>query len=157
MVKFPRNAREPQCQKGFWHFCHPTTWAFWRKNGSSVVSGSAVGTVEGREYELHEVDEKSPNGLNRYPPPIGYGGYNLDEVAWAEQWNDRMGVADPIYRKLNCWMWLASSYLAEGNREMAIRARDEYHKLRHEDETITEECGLCKAHEISPLDSLEGL
>ena len=41
-------------------------------------------------------------------------------------------------------MWLAFSYLAEGNRDMAIGARDEYHELRHSDESITEKCGLCE-------------
>jgi len=38
---------------------------------------------------------------------------------------------------------------------MTIKARNAYHVLRHEDETITETCGLCEAHGISPLDSFE--
>lgn len=122
------------------------------KNDSSVVNGAAVGIVEGREYEI---DETSPHGLNRQPPPIGYGGFDLDEVAWAERWNDKMGVVDPIYRKLNCWMWLASYYIYLGDIEKARACRKEYHVLRHEDETITESCGLCEAHRISPLKSFE--
>jgi len=52
-------------------------------------------------------------------------------------------------------MWLASSYVAAGDNELAIKARNEYHKIRHEDETITETCGLCEAHGISPLDSFK--
>lgn len=100
--------------------------------------------VDSREYELNEIDEKSPPGLNCQPSPIGYGGFDLEEVARAERWNDKMSIVDPIYRKLNCYMWLASHYIYQDDMAKAHQARDLYHQLRHSDETITEQCGLCE-------------
>jgi len=104
---------------------------------------------------LLEHDTYGLSTIDRQPYPLGYGGFDLKEVAWALKWADRLHIEDPIYRKLHVLMWLASSYLSNGDKDMAIKARNEYHKLRHEDETITEACGLCEADRISPLESFE--
>lgn len=78
------------------------------------------------------------------PWPVGYGGLPAEEVARAEATNDRLGVTDPVDRRLNVMMWLWSHYRDKGDLEMARQMREAYHELRHADPNIQAICGLCE-------------
>ena len=69
----------------------------------SAIKANKDAIVEWLERQFEEQGGPSLHAIYRRPPPIGYGGYDLTEVALAERRNDRMGVLDPIRRSLNCW------------------------------------------------------
>ena len=79
------------------------------------------------------------------PFPIGYGGLPKNEVIAALGFQDARSITDPIERKLNVLMWLMGGMESEGDTgEIYQCIKVEYHKLRHADPTITDECGVCE-------------
>lgn len=82
--------------------------------------------------------------LINLPWPVGYGGLPVDQVIKAKAQNDRLGVKDPVDRRLNAMMWLWAHYRDRGESEMARQLRAAYRELRHADPSIQEICGLCE-------------
>lgn len=78
------------------------------------------------------------------PWPVGYGGLPADEVGRAEAHNDRLGVHDPVARRLNVLSWMRCHFRDRGDVEMAEQMRNAYHELRHADPRVQALCGLCE-------------
>ena len=85
------------------------------------------------------------------PFPLGYGGLPADEVARAEASTYRLGIVDPVNRRLNVLVWMRDYYRQLEDVEMAATLRDAYDELRHADPTIQALCGLCEYREDSAL------
>ena len=78
------------------------------------------------------------------PWPVGYGGLPADEVQSAESNNDRLGITDPVQRRLNVLSWMRCYYRDLGDIEMAQEMKEAYHELRHADPSIQAICGICQ-------------
>ena len=117
-------------------------WPF-RDNPPEPLPNDLLNALRERKKEvlthLHYKEE-----LLSLPFPLGYGGLPIEEVARAEAQNDRLGVNDPVGRKLNVLMWLWCHFRAQGETHLVSQIRDAYHELRHADPTMKAICGLCE-------------
>ena len=121
----------------------------WVHEGNIRLKPSANVTADVRaDIRKNKVDILSSlsrrTELVDLPFPIGYGGLPTEEVARAEANNDRLGIADPVERRLNVLSWMRCYYRELGNVEMDQEMRDSYHELRHADPAIQQLCGLCE-------------
>ena len=103
--------------------------------------------------EISEFSEKRSAPARRFteiidlPFPVGYGGLPAEEVEQAEANNDRLGITDPVERKLNVLSWMRCSYRDRGDTKMAQEMKEEYHLLSHTDPKIQDICGICEYQE----------
>jgi hypothetical protein len=117
-------------------------------SASDPLPNDLVRELTDNKPEIIEYLQKHTS-LMDLPWPIGYGGLPADEVARGEASNDRLGVDDPVARRLNVLMWLWSHYRDQGDVEMASEMRQAYHELRHADKSLIELCGLCEYQDRS--------
>jgi hypothetical protein len=76
---------------------------------------------------------RSGSGVNiciDLPFQLGNGGLDAGEVAKAERSNDRLGVVDPVDRRLNVLVWLRQYYMEAGDTGMAAEVKAAYYSLR---------------------------
>jgi hypothetical protein len=64
------------------------------------------------------------------PFPIGNGGLDPVQVEMAERHNTRLGVVDPVERRLNVLFWLMQHYLETGDTDMVAQVKTAYYSLR---------------------------
>ena len=95
---------------------------------ASKVPPELLTEVRKHKHELVELLSSDHGYRRRYrrciefvdlPWPVGYGGLPVDEVVKAEAQNDRLGVTDPVYRRLNVLSWMRCFYREKGEMEMA--------------------------------------
>jgi hypothetical protein len=65
------------------------------------------------------------------PFPLGNGGLDPVQVEMAERHNTRLGVVDPLERRLNVLFWLMQHYQGIGDDEMAAEVKGAYYSLRN--------------------------
>jgi hypothetical protein len=65
------------------------------------------------------------------PFPIGNGGLDPVQVDMAEHYNTRLGVVDPVERRLNILFWLMQHYQGIGESKLADEVKAAYHSLRN--------------------------
>jgi hypothetical protein len=75
----------------------------------------------GRKVKPEEVDP---------PFPLGNGGLDSKQVEMADRHNTRLGVVDPVERRLNVLFWLMQHYREVGNSDMATQVKTAYKSLR---------------------------
>jgi hypothetical protein len=99
-----------------------------------------------RDHKAQLIDElRRYDALRDLPFPIGYVGLPIVELEAALRFNYTQGISDPVERKLNILIWIMSSMAGNGDTgEHYQGIKDEYHQLRHEDRTTTDECGICE-------------
>jgi hypothetical protein len=67
------------------------------------------------------------------PFPLGNGGLDARQVDLAERHNTRLGVVDPVQRKLNVLWWLYQHYQEAGDTDLAAEVKGAYESLRGAD------------------------
>jgi hypothetical protein len=65
------------------------------------------------------------------PFTLGNGDLDADEVARAEYHNARLGVLDPVQRRLNVLWWLYQHYQESGDTDTAMEVKAGYDALRN--------------------------
>ena len=100
----------------------------------SKVPQELLAEVKTHKNELLEL-VTAPKSID-LPFPIGYGGLPAEEVAKAEFQNDRLGITDPVDRKLNVLIWFWCHYRDRGQADMMGQMKCAYWELRSADPSI---------------------
>jgi hypothetical protein len=88
------------------------------------------------------------------PFPIGNGGLDPAQVEMAERHNTRLGVVDPVERRLNVLFWLMQHYRQIGDTGMAGEVKAAYCSLRDADPDVVRLTCMGEMDEITLLKRL---
>ena|SRR5918996_2588975 len=83
--------------------------------------------------QAQNTDCQPPSTLSTFvdlPFPLGNGGLAPVQVEMADRHNTRLGVSDPVQRRLNVLFWLYQHYQESGDLDMAAEVKAAYYSLR---------------------------
>lgn len=73
---------------------------------------------------------RQPGDIDLLPFPLGNGGLDPIQVEMVECHNTRLGVVDPVERRLNVLWWLHQYYQESGGTDLAAEVKAAYYQLR---------------------------